>query len=145
MSKFYPYIEHKEKITNEAFLCEHCKILAAYTLEYHPTYMQGDTEFMKLCKECLEGFESEIQAHNDRMREREREAKQKQSDFMGSLYKKLSEIYKVKKMTETQWRIDGKIDIYPVNKRYHILKGNRRGGYYDLLGFIKTVIPVSTL
>lgn len=35
----------------------------------------------------------------------------------------------VQKLTEYQFRINGKIDIYPIHKRYHIIKTGKRGSY----------------
>jgi hypothetical protein len=35
----------------------------------------------------------------------------------------------VKKLNEYQFRVNGKIDLYPIHHRYHILKSGKRGSY----------------
>lgn len=43
---------------------------------------------------------------------------------------KLSELgYSVVKLTEYQFRVNGAIDLYPIHRRYHILKSGSRGTY----------------
>lgn len=48
--------------------------------------------------------------------------------------------FSVKQLTEWQFRVDGKIDLYPIHRRYHVLKGGRRGTYRNLLVFLRSVI-----
>lgn len=50
--------------------------------------------------------------------------------------------YKVKEMTPYQFRINGQVDIYPTNAKYHIFKGNYRGHYKvgELEDFIETTL-----
>lgn len=48
----------------------------------------------------------------------------------------LSDRYKVQELTPYQFRIDGKIDLYPIHNRYHILSSNKRGGYKNAVEFI---------
>jgi hypothetical protein len=35
-----------------------------------------------------------------------------------------------------QFRVNGRLDIYPTNKRWHDIKENKRGGYESLTEFI---------
>jgi hypothetical protein len=42
-----------------------------------------------------------------------------------------------KELTHYQYRIDGKFDVYPANKRFHILSTGKRGRYKDLILFLK--------
>lgn len=42
-----------------------------------------------------------------------------------------------------QFRINGIIDIYPTNKKYHNLQSKRRGVYKDLKFFITNIIPLT--
>jgi hypothetical protein len=42
-----------------------------------------------------------------------------------------------------QFRINETIDIYPTNKKYHLLKMNKRGTYKDLKFFITNLLPLS--
>lgn len=48
--------------------------------------------------------------------------------------------YKIEKITDFQYRIDGKIDIYPTNKKYHNLISHSRGGYKNLLKTVEIEI-----
>lgn len=48
--------------------------------------------------------------------------------------------FSVKQMTEYQFRIDGKIDLYPIHRRYHVLAGGRRGTYRNALSFVRSVL-----
>lgn len=57
------------------------------------------------------------------------------------LYKRLGETlrrngHKVHFFTPYQMRVDGILDIYPVNRRWHDIKRNERGEYNDLFIFI---------
>lgn len=45
--------------------------------------------------------------------------------------------YKVVKLTEYQYRINDRYDLYPIHNRWHDLKTNKRGGASDLCSFIK--------
>lgn len=37
--------------------------------------------------------------------------------------------WEIVKFTDYQYRINGKIDVYPIHRKYHILKGGKRGTY----------------
>ena len=40
--------------------------------------------------------------------------------------------------TDYQFRVDGGIDIYPVNRRWHDLRNGKRGTYKDIVSFIQS-------
>ncbi len=46
--------------------------------------------------------------------------------------------YRIEPLTEYQYRIDGVIDIYPVNKRWHDLRSGERGSYNEMIHFIQS-------
>lgn len=50
--------------------------------------------------------------------------------------------YIVVQKTEYQYRINGTIDVYPIHNRYHNIKTNKRGGYKDVVEFIKKRLPL---
>lgn len=37
--------------------------------------------------------------------------------------------YKVRKLTDYQFRVNGVLDLFPIHRRYHNIKTGRRGGY----------------
>ena len=41
--------------------------------------------------------------------------------------------YRVRKLTEHQFRVNGRLDLFPTNRRWHDLKTNTRGGYGSAL------------
>lgn len=41
----------------------------------------------------------------------------------------------IQKITEWQYRINGTLDLYPVNRRYHNIKTGKRGDYLDFVSF----------
>ena len=45
--------------------------------------------------------------------------------------------YKIAKKTPYQFRINDVIDVYPIHNRYHNIKTGKRGGYRDIIEFIK--------
>lgn len=45
--------------------------------------------------------------------------------------------YSVKQMTEYQFRIKGRVDVFPIHNRYHDIKTNERGGYRDVVEFVR--------
>lgn len=49
--------------------------------------------------------------------------------------------YEVKRLTAYQYRIDGRIDLYPIHNRWHDLKTGRRGGHKHLPTFIMNTMP----
>lgn len=48
--------------------------------------------------------------------------------------------YTVKQLTEYQFRVNGKIDLYPIHKRYHVLSTERRGTYRNCLEFVRSIL-----
>mgnify|MGYP006921294814 CR=1 FL=1 len=43
--------------------------------------------------------------------------------------------YNVKRFTEYQFRVNDRVDVYPVNRRWHDIKENKRGDYEDIFAF----------
>lgn len=41
--------------------------------------------------------------------------------------------FDVRELTEFQFRVDGALDLYPIHRRYHVLKTGKRGGYSNAL------------
>ena len=39
----------------------------------------------------------------------------------------------VRKLTDFQFRVDGRLDLYPIHRRWHDIKTNRRGTYSTAL------------
>lgn len=48
--------------------------------------------------------------------------------------------FEVREFTEYQFRINGFLDVYPVNRRWHDIKKNQRGGYADIFAFVDKYI-----
>lgn len=46
--------------------------------------------------------------------------------------------YAVEKLTDYQFRVNGKIDLYPVKRRFHILKTGERGQYRNMTILLKS-------
>lgn len=45
--------------------------------------------------------------------------------------------YSVKQMTEFQFRVKGRLDIYPIHHRYHDIKTGERGGFKYIKDFVR--------
>ena len=45
--------------------------------------------------------------------------------------------FRVEPQTPYQFRINGRLDLYPVHNRWHDTKTNQRGGAKDLVVFVK--------
>ena len=50
--------------------------------------------------------------------------------------------YVVEKKSDYHYRINNQIDVCPIHNRYHILKTNKRGGYKQVVEFIKKQIKL---
>lgn len=50
--------------------------------------------------------------------------------------------YEIREFTSYQFRIEGVLDVYPVNRRWHDIKKNKRGGYEDIFAFVQRYLPV---
>jgi hypothetical protein len=48
--------------------------------------------------------------------------------------------YQVEPLSDYQFRINGTIDIYPVNKRWHNIRSGKRGTYNELVSFIQSTL-----
>lgn len=57
----------------------------------------------------------------------------------------LPEKFKVKKLTDYQFRINGLIDLYPTNRRFFHLKKKTRGNYPDTLKELIKFLEISTI
>ena len=45
--------------------------------------------------------------------------------------------FKVEQMTEYQFRVNDRLDLYPIHNRYHDIENNKRGGYKNAVEFVK--------
>ena len=45
--------------------------------------------------------------------------------------------YEVERLTQYQYRINGVLDIYPVNKRWHDIRSGERGNYNQMIKFVQ--------
>jgi aspartyl aminopeptidase len=50
--------------------------------------------------------------------------------------------YHVERKTEYQFRVNERIDLYPIHNRWHDLQKNKRGGYKNVRQFIERVLPL---
>jgi hypothetical protein len=137
-NKKYPYLAEKKKYKTDK-LCSECKkFKPGFTFTWEVSWFRGDDEVINLCDECAaiemakESKRQKAQATND-ARKAEKEAR-----FWQDMKKRIEEKYTVKYLTEYQWRINGTIDLYVVNRRYHDLKSNKRGSYQDMFSFLAT-------
>ena len=48
--------------------------------------------------------------------------------------------YEVRMITEFQYRINGALDVYPTNNKWHNIKTGERGTYSQLTRFVKSVL-----
>jgi len=48
--------------------------------------------------------------------------------------------YEIKALSDYQFRVNGILDIYITNHRYHDLRNNERGDYESLTSFVKSKI-----
>lgn len=135
----YPYLSSKTRYkTNKK--CGRCgEQKPGYTLEWQVSWFRGDDEVENICDSC-EATRLVQQKEADRKQEIiDRKRAIKEAEFWNGMKARLEEKYTVKYLTPYQWRINGKVDIYPVNRRYHILATNKRGSYNDMHSFLKGV------
>lgn len=52
--------------------------------------------------------------------------------------------FKVEQKTEYQYRINGYLDIYPIHNRYHDIKLNKRGGFRNVISFVKGYVETKS-
>jgi hypothetical protein len=48
-----------------------------------------------------------------------------------------AEGYEIEKKTEYHFRVNGRLDVWPTHNRYHDIRTGKRGGYPDIVRFIK--------
>lgn len=140
MSRQYPYLSDEKKIKN--FICETCgqQKEKGFQLEWQVSWFRGEDEFEKICTDCRVKRDTEKkkadEAYMQKMRPIWAKRAKKEQDFWTGMKQKLEAKYTVRYLTEYQWRINDAIDIYPTNRKYHILKTNVRGNYQDMHGFL---------
>lgn len=62
-----------------------------------------------------------------------------QENFYLDLMNRLRRLgYEVHQFTPYQFRIEGRLDVYPVNRKWHDIKSNKRGSYGDVIEFVRT-------
>jgi hypothetical protein len=66
-------------------------------------------------------------------REYRREQQQRRTDRLGPRSDEIRALagqgFTVREMTAYQFRVDGALDLYPIHRRYHLIKSGKRGGY----------------
>ena len=50
--------------------------------------------------------------------------------------------YSVERKTDFQWRVNEEVDLYPIHKRYHVLRTGKRGDYHNATALILSVLPL---
>lgn len=142
MSKIYPNIDGEKKATSGK--CLTCGLNLSesnqgttFNVEYD--YMNGNDEDETYCRKHAHERRVEIKQLHKHCEDRQYAAKRtqeiKQSDHFSKLIQRLSAKYEVRKLTDYQWRINGVLDLYPVNRNYHDIKKNLRGTYIDAMAF----------
>lgn len=59
-------------------------------------------------------------------------------EFYLSLIERLRALgHEIEEKTDYHFRVNGTLDVYPVNRRYHDIKKNERGGYRDVINFVQ--------
>lgn len=65
--------------------------------------------------------------------------RESQENFYLDLMDRLRRLgYQVRQLTPYQFRIEGRLDVYPVNRKWHDIKSNKRGSYGDVIDFVRT-------
>jgi len=141
MSKLYPNIDG-EKSTTKGKCLECGTILSAKNpgkkLNVEYTWMNGDDESETYCNAHAAAFKRKLDARDRRYEERLAAEWKREVELKDSLFNRLAAVHQVQKLTECQWRVNGVLDVYPTNRRYHDIKKNVRGGYDDVLSFCKS-------
>mgnify|MGYP001589352559 CR=1 FL=1 len=135
--KHYPYLENTKKVKD--LTCGRCKKehQDGLRLEWQVSWFRGEDEAELVCDACYtkQLEEDKIQQKKDQVRwaiEAKKEAK-----FWADMKKRLEAKYTVEYLTLYQWRVNGQVDLYITNKRFHVLKTNRRGDYRDMHSFLE--------
>lgn len=70
-------------------------------------------------------------------KEQQKERRKKRLPIRQAEIESLSGLgFEVRKLTEFQYRINNRFDLYPIHNRWHNLKTNKRGGTKNLKQFI---------
>ena len=126
--------ERKENIT-----CERCgSVGKGFTLEWRNGWFRGDDEYENVCDKCWEKIANESEIERKKELERSIKHAEQQTKFWDGMKARLEAKYRVQYLTEYQWRINDEVDIYIVNRKYHILKSGKRGDYRDMFDFLRT-------
>lgn len=139
MARQYPYLSGKEKKKN--ITCETChQVKDGFILEWQVSWFRGEDEYEKICNDCLVARDKkeklEREAYEKKMRPIWEAKARKEANFWADMKRRLEEKYTVEYLTEYQWRINGVVDIYPTNRKWHDIKKNKRGEYRDMHGFL---------
>lgn len=137
--RIYPYIERSIKLQAPK-PCEKCTKETITQIEMRETWFVGENEMYILCEQCIVKLENSIETRKKEAAKRANEYHKIQEKNKQDTVKKLKEKYEVKELSPYQWRINGIIDIYPTNERYHLLKVNKRGEYNNLFSFLASKI-----
>lgn len=140
MGRSYPYIQDTKKLkTGECHQCG--KKEGIYLVEQRYGWFQDDTDAVEVCKKHL----NDIRERHKKRDEHESifasklSARQleRQIETIESIERNLSVRWNVKVFTPYHLRVEGVLDIYPTNRRYHYLPTGKRGTYtqnvYDLV------------
>jgi hypothetical protein len=66
------------------------------------------------------------------VKDEQRKYKQNNRDLFLSILDEIKDSHEVIQLTEYQYRIDGKLDIYPSNRKWHVLATGKRGQYRNI-------------
>ncbi|GAI03928.1 unnamed protein product [marine sediment metagenome] len=54
-----------------------------------------------------------------------------------SLLKLCKEGFKIEEKTQYHFRVNNRLDVWPIHNRYHDIKKNRRGGFRNVANFVR--------
>ncbi len=128
-------------------VCDYCKKESPIrkSHEQRTSWFRGDDEVWQLCPECFQRADKlypdaidEQKKHRKAARDEEYERYEAWADKASATLQELG--YEVEQKTFYQWRINGVLDVYPVNQKYHKIQVNKRGEYSSLIPFIKRTL-----
>jgi hypothetical protein len=61
-----------------------------------------------------------------------RQYKQNNRDLFLSMLDELRDTHDIKELTEYQYRVDGILDLYPSNRKWHLLPTGERGQFKNI-------------
>lgn len=152
MPRIYPNIDSETPATGG--VCLTCKTNLSHSnpgfrfnVEY--SYMNGEDETEVYCSQHGLEYKKRLQENRERIMERRRAHQEKEeaarmreferlkaeSDAVSEGNAAVKAKYDVKELTPYQWRINGVLDLYPVSRKWHDIKNNKRGSYRNVLEF----------